>query len=249
MLFDDVYLVSKKLVTIPEQEITLLEQQLGVVLPCGYHAYMTRLGRGAYCDTIWGFPPDQIGAEYADAPDRYTSFGTNWLLSSAELRTAIPLAKTEEGDELFYCPAHPDRLFVLPRHDDNFYLIPEGFAALLHWVSIDGQEQQHPTFTYFEPFREDRKMRGVYADSIPMSLRELLHTLATHIPFSVAHELYEEDDDSKIAILFLPTIGGYLFMRQEWPDFARIDGAIAYDAEYEQEVIVLADCLRAWKFS
>jgi hypothetical protein len=54
MLFDDVYLVSKKLVTIPEQEITLLEQQLGVVLPPDYHAYMTRLGRGAYCDTICG---------------------------------------------------------------------------------------------------------------------------------------------------------------------------------------------------
>jgi hypothetical protein len=60
---------------------------------------------------------------------------------------------------------------------------------------------------------------------------------------------YEEDDDSKIEILFLPTIGGYLFMRQESPDFAGIDAAITYDVEYEQEVNVLEECLRAWKFS
>jgi hypothetical protein len=63
---------------------------------------MTKLGRGGYCDIIWSFPPDQIAAEYEDARQRYAFIADNWLLSRADLQTVLPLAKTEEGDEILY---------------------------------------------------------------------------------------------------------------------------------------------------
>ena len=63
-MFEDVYLVDDELQIIDDAAIVAAEEQLGMTLPRGYHAYPTVLGRGTYCDQIYVFPPDKIDVAY-----------------------------------------------------------------------------------------------------------------------------------------------------------------------------------------
>jgi len=249
-LFDAVYRVSTRLVTIPESHVVALEQILGIPLPHGYYTFMTTLGLGIYCDVVALFPPEQILAEYTEEVDGWASFWENpdAVLSREQLQVSIPLGKSIEGDQIIFCPTYPERLFVLPRHDNVIYWIPEGFKALLHWVSAAGVINEQPAFTYFEPFRKDRQQHGLHNEHPSLPLPALVQAVRAQWTLPVAHELHQDTEDYHYILLFLPTIGGLVQFEQVLDGDPRVNVSVSYDPEHANVVVALAEGLKVFGF-
>ena len=131
-MIDHVYLVDDDLRLIDDAAIVTLERKLDLVLPKGYHHFMTTLGIGTYCDQIFVFPPDAI--------EKHTAvFRKNlcehffWdpgldVLPRTQIEQSLHIAISLDGDQLIYHPASEHGVYVLPRHDDTIYWLPHDFA-------------------------------------------------------------------------------------------------------------------------
>lgn len=164
MVFEDVYLVSEKLILTPGTELDGLQRWLAALLPPGYREYMTRLGAGTYCDFMQVLTPAQI-REARDERREFVReyYRTFWGDSESSLpledaATGVLFASTIDGDEVYYLPSQ-GRLFVLPRHDDVVYWLEAGFTDPLDWTSPGRPAYvDQPPFHYFEPAGGDRQI-------------------------------------------------------------------------------------------
>jgi hypothetical protein len=164
MAFEDVYLVSEKLILTPGAELDELQKWMAAPLPRGYREYMTTLGVGTYCDLVQVLTPAQV----REARDERREFVREYYLQFwGENETSLALeeavggvffASTCDGDEVYYLP-DKGRLFVLPRHDDVVYWLEVGFADPLDWTSPSRRPKVYqPPFRYFEPRGGDRRI-------------------------------------------------------------------------------------------
>lgn len=163
MAFEDVYLVSEKLILTPEAELEELQRWLAAPLPRGYREYMTTLGVGTYCDLVDPLTPIKI----REARDERREFVREYYrkfwgesessLAFEEAVTGVFFASSCDGDEFYYLPAQR-RLFVLPRHDEVLFWLEGGFMDPLNWSSPSRRAGVHqPPFRYFEPAGRDRR--------------------------------------------------------------------------------------------
>jgi hypothetical protein len=176
MAFEDVYLVSEKLVLTPEAELDELQRWLAAPLPPGYREYMTKLGVGTFCNFVQVLTPSQVRGARDERRDfvreYYRKFwgDSESSLPLEEAATGVLFASTMDGDEVYYLPSR-GRLFVLPRHDDVVFWLETGFADPLDWKSPSRPAyvvEQEP-FLYFEPANGHRAIiEGVTAELFDM---------------------------------------------------------------------------------
>jgi hypothetical protein len=147
MIFDEVQVISTHIQPIPLSEVERVEHLLGVQLPEGYIAFITRFGVGRYCDLFRIYAPNQILEEYTKHRDfwkvwYYTDTegkqhwffeGSEALLNESQLQESIIVGDSVDGDELVFYPAQPDRIYVLPRHSDRISWVKADFSDLHHW--------------------------------------------------------------------------------------------------------------------
>jgi hypothetical protein len=160
MAFEDVYLVSEKLILTPEAELDELQGWLSAPLPHGYREYMTTLGVGTYCDLVQILTPARIRKVRDErrqfVREYYRQFwgASESSLSLDEAVAGVFFASTCDGDEMYYLPAQ-ERLFILPRHNDVVFWLEAGFADPLDWRSARRRANIfRPPFRYFEPAGE-----------------------------------------------------------------------------------------------
>ena len=147
-LFDRVVLVSRHVVPVPGEAVDALQRELGMPLPPGYRAFITRFGEGDYADLFRIYPPERIlsGLPAARAlwaeqwyPDQQGKLhwffeGSEHLLRPDEMAHAVLIGDTFDGDELVIHPAHPGRLYLLPRHADLIVTVRADFTDLHTWA-------------------------------------------------------------------------------------------------------------------
>ena len=169
MAFDDVYLVSEKLVLPPTAELDALQGWLAAPLPRGYREYMTTLGVGTYCDRVGVLALAEV-REVRDERREYVReyYEAFWgesedYLTLEEAVGGVYFARTADGDEIYYLP-DSERLFVLLRHDDVVYWLGTGFEDPLDWRSPTGQMNDvHPPFRQASLTPRPRLSLGVEA--------------------------------------------------------------------------------------
>lgn len=154
-MFDDVYLVDDELQLVDDAEIWAVEKKLGITLPRGYHAFLTTLGLGTYCDWIDVFPPNEIEQRSAELSTILTDY-SNWdrgahLLSRSQIKRSLHIARSMDGDELIFNPETTHHCYVLPRHDDTIYWLSPEFDDPTDWHAEFGSAMLESAFRYFEP--------------------------------------------------------------------------------------------------
>lgn len=212
MALENVYLVSRRLTIVPEEDLDQLESDLGFPLPAGYREYLRILGDGQFCHSLRVYIPSKV----TDLQEREywtqcllptaTSEGfwdARRLLSDDELRSSYVFAHSDEGDHFIACPQRVGELFELPRHEDRMHHYPQGFLEPFRFEFCRISKYNLP---FFEPpnsrqaeLRLNLK-RGVDSKQIWDYLKELLMS-----PMQVAEGEIGATDR---VIAFLPTISG-----------------------------------------
>src|SRR3712207_5264122 len=158
-MFEEVYRVSDKLVTIPDEQLTLLEGRLGVPLPHGYREFMRTLGIGEYCGLIRVYEPERIWREYRDARQQWSEHyfwdAGRGVLTKEQVLSSFLFADSIDGDQIILCPGITHRLFVLSRHYEEIYWMPKGFMEPCEWHGRSGVVHNSPAFRVFEPYRSE----------------------------------------------------------------------------------------------
>ena len=154
-MFEDVYLVDNQLSLIDSAEILATENKLSVILPRGYHSFLTTLGHGTYCDQVYVFLPGDIEEKTAEfrktlRNDFFWDRGLN-VLGKSQIEQSLLIARSMDGDELIYHPDSEHGIYVLPRHDDTIYWLSPDFDDPMRWHADSGSPMPEPPFRYFEP--------------------------------------------------------------------------------------------------
>lgn len=245
MPFDDVYLVSDKLATIPDEQLTLLEGRLGVPLPYGYRDFMRTLGIGTYCDFIRVYEPERIWRGYRDARKIWSEHffwdAGRDVLTKEQVLSSFLFADSIDSDQLILCPGITDRLFVLPRHDSTIYRAPCGFTEPCEWRSRAGLVNEPPPFKVFEPWR-DRAYVELFTATRTLEMREVAYRVLSRWRNALAREV-EEDD---MVLIFIKEIGGRAQVVQVSDGRIRI--RVDYDTDSVGEVAALAASLKELGF-
>jgi hypothetical protein len=245
MAFEDVYLVSDKLVLTTQLELDELEAWLGAPLPCGYATFMTSLGNGSYCDFMNVLAPEQIREVCEErrefVREYYLQFweGNEDILPFDEAVKGVRFAATDDGDEVFYCPGDAPQLIVLPRHDDVVYWLESGFEDPLHWSSVKDHEYVElplPPFRYFTPDTNRAFIEFFTAGAFDM------HQLADSFRARWSGSEMPAISDSHCMLLFPKAIGGRMQLTQA-PNDHRIGIRIDYDGDCLSEVEAAATAL------
>jgi hypothetical protein len=257
MRFDDIYLVTSKLETIPQEEIERLEKTLGMPLPKGYAEYMSRLGIGGYCNLLRVYPPQRVLKEHESVRQRWDEYyfweeGED-VLTKEEVLKCIIFADTMDGDEIIAHPEIHDRLFILPRDDDAIYWIPGSFDAPLEWHGQGGLVMREPEFRYFESWRH-RAAREYFTAKEMFSITDLAPYFADFWVQFGKHVVRDrgegaiEQAEEKVALLFVKEIGGRIQLVQSVPDDKRMSIRIDYDLDSEEVVAIFGTFLTEMGF-
>ncbi len=242
-MFDEVYCVSDKKVTVLPDQIIDLVKSLEIPLPPGYLEYMTTLGKGSYCDKIIVYEPELISKEYQEArktwDDNYFWEAGKEVLTKEQVLNSILFAISEDGDDIIFQPDIPDKLFVLPRQDNTIYWIEGGFYNPLNWYGIGHIPQYTPQpLKYFIPYvnREFFHFETSFATN---EFSDIVNLFASHWKESVIHQYPLE---SNCVRFFLQTIGAKIQLLQTGNQKFRI--YIDYDKDYREEVALFSNSLR-----
>ncbi len=248
MAFEDVYLLSEKLILTPKAELDELRGWLAAPLPCGYRDYMTALGVGTYCDLVQVLPPSLV----RDARDERREFVREYYrqfwgvsensLALDEAVTGVFFASTCDGDEVYYLPAR-ERLVILPRHHNVVFWLEDGFADPLDWRSPNRRAQVYrPPFRYFEPSGEDRRVIEFFtAESFDM------RALAEQFRRRWSDEEVRSIPGTDSVLLFPRAIRGRVQLTQATDD-PRVGIRVDYDNNCLAEVEWFATDLRDMGF-
>jgi hypothetical protein len=233
MGFADTYLVTDKLLTIPEREIELLERHFGMPIPKGYREFMTQLGLGEYCDFVRVYPPLRILTEYEAARQRWQEdfcwHGGAHVLPREEVIQSVLIGDTIDGDQIITSPRIPAQLFVLSRHDDKICWMDEGLFEPLIWNGSGFAPQWCP-FGYFQSF-VDRAAITLFTHRRDLKSDDLANKFIDHWQQSELRQLREEG----CRFLFLKSIGGRIQITQsDWD--RRIGITIGFDKDHLAEV-------------
>jgi hypothetical protein len=142
MAFDDIYLVTDRLEIASAAEIAEAERELGSRCPSGYAEYVQRFGKGSLDDLLRLMLPGEIVSEVV----RWQSMkGEFWFwdephpeISIARVLDSVPVADTENGDEICFHPEDPDALIVLPRDEERLCRTGPGLVGALDCVFTSG---------------------------------------------------------------------------------------------------------------
>jgi SMI1 / KNR4 family (SUKH-1) len=224
---DDIYVVSDRLETASATDVTQAEHELGCRFPTGYAEYVQRLGRGSLNDLVRVMLPGQIVAERGDWWARWTGWNEFWFWDDPESAVdqdhvlwAVPMADTENGDQLCFHPDDPDTVIVLPRDVDRSYAVGSGLAGAIDWVFSSGVLHPPGGPSAFHSHVGRKYVRHESQASADLaSARDALLALGTHALVDQFH------DDH--CVVYFPSIKGRVVLMEL--DGGDVDALIVHD--------------------
>ena len=136
-----------------EDEIDVLEADLGIRLPEGYREFMVVLGEGVLGGTyVRIYPPWRIRRELQGWQNRIREYWFWKGLDKERALAAVVVGDTLDGDELIVHPSDPDEIWVLPRHSERALVAGRGLWEALEWLCSAGVLTEPFAERKFEPF-------------------------------------------------------------------------------------------------
>lgn len=238
-LLETVYLVDPRIQPASLESIAEVSNQSGVPFPPGYEAFITRLGRGVFCDMVRVYEPSRILKEtpdFQESMDRYYHWSG---LSQTEATTSIIIGDSVDGDRLVFCPSRPENLFVLPRHDLRAMALP--WDLLTAMEALMSPQSMLP-FPYFQPMiRQEVQNFERSTDLVSLALvKDRLLKLGTHqglVDFT-------GEDEEEIQ-LFYKDIYGSLICAE---DMDSVEVVLSYAPEKAENIQPIMTCLQELGF-
>jgi hypothetical protein len=160
--FDNIYVVSDKLVPVSQDQLDRARAALRSDFPPGYDEFMLKFGKGDFSGYVRPYDPDRIVSELSSNRE-WLSHDCwnegNLRLTRAERETLILFADTIDSDSFAFLPGRPKEIFVLPRHKQLLFKIGPTFLDLLNWVLSSGKIVQPFENAFFQPWNDYSSLR------------------------------------------------------------------------------------------
>lgn len=221
--FNDVFLVSTDLAPETQSAIVRAEQTLGLTLPDGYKAFITRFGEGDYCYQIRIYGVERLLHETQHIQRMWAGswyYGEDLdeededVLTQAQAEQSVNLGSTHDSDFFMWYPPRPDRLYVLPRHDDRITVINADFSDLHTWNHSSDDSAASDPFLIFQSYHNQTAL-VVSTERTDFELNDLLDRFIRHWSDSPRHLVPMDDNHAKV--LYLQEIGARIQMVKDDP--------------------------------
>lgn len=166
-MFEDIFVVSKRLALATNEQVDRLERGICVSLPRGYREYVCQLGEGEFSDNLRVYSPDIVLGQLEEfrsvQAEGFQSSFLNWReqpIGQSDVDHCVELASTANGDSIIICPDYPGKMFVLPRHSDQVQVIEGGFEQPERVVRACFMGRWEREFQFFEPYTSLRECFG-----------------------------------------------------------------------------------------
>lgn len=167
---DDVFLVSDRLTLVSEEELAAFAVRCGGVLPPGYSEYLTRFGRGDFCNELAVLAPEVIqGSDFHQKYFQY--FEHLWpehdnVLRREQAARSVQCGHTYDGWEILFCSDDPTAVYGLRGGLGAIVRIEGGFFDPLACCFFD----ERPRCLYFKP--EGGRVWRTFSIDAPLALND-----------------------------------------------------------------------------
>ena len=226
--FDDIYLVSKKLVLSRHDEVAAAEQAIWSSFPPGYTEFVTQLGDGELTTWVRINPPARIQASFQVFQERLKEYffweSGRDVLPQERVVECIPLGSTMNGDELIFHPSDVRRILALPRNDEAILEIGSSLPEAIEWLFRSGVLTKSMELKAFRPNRSLWRFGFHTQDKTPTlrEVRDLLLGLKLHD--RVIDTI--DDPDDPLFTMFVQEFGGCVSMLGDL-DITRVPGRLS----------------------
>jgi len=225
-MYENVYLVAKRLKRATPAQVAILTAKVGT-LPPGYAEYVTTLGLGLYSTFIRIYMPLRIALEWRDVRSRWKEYFL-WdekTLTKKELLESLIVGDTLNGDELVYHPGHTDSIFILPRHHDSIFRVAGGLEQVIDWACSSGKLTAPISFRYFESELGRRRIELRAPHSFAQTQKAIIGK-------GIHSHVGAFDRKEEFLLLFFEPIGGSLaYYGETHTAVLEIDSGHVADAE------------------
>jgi len=253
--FEEIYLVSDKIVSVPSEEIDALEREIGS-LPLGYRKFLERCGAdGSLMDDINIWPPNVVLSEVIRQREN--------IQFESCFRTVDDTQRLEEQDFddvwVFGSDGIGFSYCYFPRHPGVLFQIVSGGTPICHQRAFAevstfwSRNVKHP-FPYFTPSdRTARRSRSVqsYEFDSPVSQETLARFVANYwdereLPsICVKLPAQHEDGEANDRMLFVKGIGCAVSICRDEENYpGKIYGSFTSDPQHHNRVKKCVNSLR-----
>jgi hypothetical protein len=203
MQYDDLYLVTMRLETVPAAEVDQLAAECGLELPHGYRDFLGRFGAGVVCDYLSVRHPDEARAwrrEYgehilcADLFDGNPGWA-NHGVTFEQFRRGVSVLDTDQSPYYLSVPGHGPTVFEVEGCEVAAHSggLPEVIRSMAAMFGIE--------FPYFESSRAGRRFASYYIRP-GVGFDDFLAAVAARWRAGVRRLGSREDDDDYAVTLF-----------------------------------------------
>jgi hypothetical protein len=224
--FDDIYLVSKKLVLSTHDEVAAAEQAIWSSFPPGYTEFVTQLGDGELTTWVRLNPPARIQTTIQSFQERLKEHffweAGREVLPQERVVECIPLGSTVNGDDLVFHPSDVRRILVLARNDEAIFEIGSSLPEAIEWLFRSGVLTKSMDLKAFRPQRSLWRF-GFHTRRVTTpTLREVSDLLLGLKLHDRVIDNIDEPDDPCFT-MFVQEFGGCVSMLGDF-DISRVPG-------------------------
>lgn len=160
--FNEIYVVSDKLVAVPATQFDRARIALDTDFPRGFEEFVLKFGKGDFSGYLRPYDPERIARDLQSNREWLShDFWEDGALRLAREDRArlILFADTIDSDAFAFLPGNPEEIFVLPRHATKLFKIGPTFLDLLNWVLGSGELAQPSDLRFFQPWNEYSSLR------------------------------------------------------------------------------------------
>jgi hypothetical protein len=184
------------------QAVVDLERTLGTDMPAGNDALVTTCGQGTFCNelNLWG--PERVLDNVDRSREMWEEFWfwDDAVTSQPEMRAAVPLGDSSNGDQLALVPGKG--LVFLPRDEDLAIGVGTSMVDAVTWFCGSGTLVAPHEVLWFESWAEPATYEnwsgGALADA-----RNAVADLGRHVA-------EDHDADRGTSTFLVPAMGGHL---------------------------------------
>ena len=231
MNLEDIYIVSHKRISLPQDEIAGLKRPSNCKFPDDFCDFLQTMGPGEYCGTFFFLKPADLLSGQATfhqvLSDNFPFNRDKSALSQEEALRSTWVGRTLDGDELVYRAEGNAGFYLLPRHSDVILRIGSTIVEVLEWFAFAGILYRPQNFPWFCTFKDRCRLHLASED-------ELNHVEALSLidsAFGVSRAGLDENEE--FSLHFSKEISGYVHVYGEDLDFH-------YDLDFDAKVSEIA---------
>jgi hypothetical protein len=240
MAFEELYLVSTRVVPVDGRAVEDLLSECGIDPPGGYREFLTRFGLGEICGFLSTQAPNDIRAWRREIGGLMLDEGLYDVAAEQWAACGVTFEQFHRGVELWATNQRPSFLAV-PGHGPRAFQWEVGEVVCYERGMIDmipavARLMFDASFPFFEPQRPDRK-HATYAPRPGLAVEAFVSAVFDRWGAGV-RRLRSGEDDYALSVFSRPVQAQFTCYREESSEPERLTTiGVTYDVEEEGELL------------